>query len=262
MAANGFIGCDALDQDGLDRIAGLDALVPPLVTDSAPIVEAASTRYCGLEGNVWGDGNILLGGGGSDTIEGRGADDIIDGDKYLGVRLSVRTDVNNPATEIGTTDLMSKVATSGNFGPGTTGMTLQQAVFAGLVDPGNIAIVREILDAGNQPADGHGRHCVRSRHRSAGYTIVNNPNGSVTVTRRCRCQRRRHRHVVEHGAGRSSAPTSMQTQGSAWPARHSRSAVPVASLFGNLAERLLLGQFRQDLGSAGRHVDQHWCRHS
>ena len=94
VGGEGFIGCDALDQDGLDRIAGLDALVPPLATDSAPIVEAASTRYCGLEGNVWGDGNILLGGGGSDTIEGRGADDIIDGDKYLGVRLSVRTDVN------------------------------------------------------------------------------------------------------------------------------------------------------------------------
>ena len=70
---------------------------------------------------MWGDGNILLGGGGSDTIEGRGADDIIDGDKYLGVRLSVRTDVNNPATQIGTTDLMTKVATSGNFGPGTDG---------------------------------------------------------------------------------------------------------------------------------------------
>ena len=33
--------------------------------------------------NVWGDGNILLGGAGSDLIEGRGADDIIDGDSVL-----------------------------------------------------------------------------------------------------------------------------------------------------------------------------------
>ena len=33
---------------------------------------------------------------------------------------------------------MENKATSGNFGPGTTGMTLQAAVFAGLVDPGNL----------------------------------------------------------------------------------------------------------------------------
>ena len=33
---------------------------------------------------------------------------------------------------------MSGTALTGNFGPGTAGMTLQQAVFAGLVDPGNI----------------------------------------------------------------------------------------------------------------------------
>ena len=58
-----------------------------------------------LEGNVWGDGNILLGGGGSDLIEGRGADDIIDGDSYLSVRLSVRNAAN---AEIGTTDLMTR----------------------------------------------------------------------------------------------------------------------------------------------------------
>ena len=47
---------------------------------------------------MWGSGNILLGGAGSDLIEGRGADDIIDGDKYFSVRLSVR---NNAGTEIG-----------------------------------------------------------------------------------------------------------------------------------------------------------------
>ena len=34
----------------------------------------------------------MLGGAGSDLIEGRGGDDIIDGDQYLNVRLSVRTD--------------------------------------------------------------------------------------------------------------------------------------------------------------------------
>ena len=32
-------------------------------------------------------GNILLGGGGSDFIEGRGGDDVIDGDAWLNVRI-------------------------------------------------------------------------------------------------------------------------------------------------------------------------------
>ena len=36
-------------------------------------------------------GNILLGGGGSDTLEGRGGNDIVDGDGYLSVRISVRS---------------------------------------------------------------------------------------------------------------------------------------------------------------------------
>ena len=65
----------------------------------------SAAGVCPLTGNVWGDGNILLGGGGGDTIEGRGGNDIIDGDKALHVRISVRTD---PATgtEIGSTDLM------------------------------------------------------------------------------------------------------------------------------------------------------------
>jgi hypothetical protein len=40
---------------------------------------------------------------------------------------------------------MEGVAKSGTFGAGTTGKTLQEAVFAGLVDPGNLAAVREIV---------------------------------------------------------------------------------------------------------------------
>ena len=151
VGGGGFIGCDALDQKGLDRISGLDPLVPPLTVPSAPIIAASSTNFCRLTGNVWGEGNIILGGGGSDLIEGRGGDDIIDGDHYMSVRISLR-DAPNSATEIGSTDLMEHAAVTGNFGPGTAGMTLQQAVFAGKVDPGNLVNVREILDtSGTSP---------------------------------------------------------------------------------------------------------------
>ena len=48
---------------------------------------------------------------------------------------------------------MTGVAKTGNFGAGTTGMTLQQAVFAGLVDPGNIVAVREILTSTTTDTD-------------------------------------------------------------------------------------------------------------
>jgi hypothetical protein len=68
-------------------------------------------------------------------------------------------------------------ALTGNFGAGTTGMTLQQAVFAGLVDPGNIFIVRELL---SNPGPGDLDTALFSG-ASADYTITANPNGSVTV---------------------------------------------------------------------------------
>src|SRR3954452_10069641 len=158
----GFIGCDVLTQAGLNRITGLDELVPTLNTSGATILANTTTRYCFVDPaeNVWGDGNILLGGGGSDAIEGRGADDIIDGDRYLNVRLSVRTDATNPATEIASTELLENKALTATTpatpcGTGSNAnMTLQDAVSAGIVDPGNIAIVREILLPAASPPDG------------------------------------------------------------------------------------------------------------
>jgi Ca2+-binding RTX toxin-like protein/methionine-rich copper-binding protein CopC len=102
-----------LNAEGVTRITGLGALV------TAP----------------YNAGNIILGGAGLDLIEGRGGDDIIDADNWLNVRLSVR---NSAGTEIGSAESMGKPYLAGS----TT--TLQQAVFAGTVDPGNIFIVREL----------------------------------------------------------------------------------------------------------------------
>ncbi len=201
LAGGGFIGCDALDAAGVARINGLDALVTPamrLGRPSAPIVAASSTNYCLLQGDVWGQGNILLGGEASDTIEGRDANDILDGDRYLAVRLSVRAgvDVNGEATgaELGTTDLLENPAVSGNFGAGTTptpanpsGMTLQQAVFAGLVNPGQIVAVREILTPTVPVADCAAvapLNCDTAIYAGprSDYTITTNVDGSLTIT--------------------------------------------------------------------------------
>ncbi|HET7194776.1 MAG TPA: fibronectin type III domain-containing protein, partial [Nocardioides sp.] len=154
----GFIGCDVLDQRGIDRIRGLGALVTPR-GDLAPVVASSATGKCQQRGPVWGAGNILLGGAGSDTLEGRGGSDILDGDRYLSVRLSVRTDPADPSTEIGSASVEAPGQSAmksqylrdsaGNL----TGPTLQQAVFNGTVDPGSIVAVREILSPSNNTGD-------------------------------------------------------------------------------------------------------------
>src|SRR4051794_26629764 len=187
VGGGGFIGCDVLDQAGLNRINGLDPLVPPLTTPLAGVVALSASNDCPiLSGPVWGAGNILLGGGGSDLIEGRGADDIIDGDKYLNARLSVRTNPADPASEIGSATV-NKVGQS----PMTqqylrtstgalTGPTLQKAVFAGTVDPGNIVAVREIVS----PATTAGNvDTVVFSGPQSNYSIVRSADGDhITVT--------------------------------------------------------------------------------
>ncbi len=193
VGGGGFIGCDALDAAGVNRIAGLDQLVPLSIRteNSADIALASATRFCLLEGPAWGAGNILLGGGGNDTMEGRGANDIIDGDRWMNVRLSVRTNPSDPNTEIGSTDLMeNKAFPGGTFGPGTAGMTLQQAVFARKVEIGNIVAVRELLDAnqGNlTPGDCDALapvNCDTALFSAPfnEYTLVWNGDGSLTVS--------------------------------------------------------------------------------
>jgi len=206
VGPGGFSGCDALDQAGVDRITGLGKLVNTFPTPLADVVAASAMKACPLVGSgplslgVWAEGNILLGGGGSDLLEGRGNNDIIDGDHELTVRISVKnTDPLLP--DFGTTDLMEHKAVSGDFGPGTAGMTLQQAVFAGLVDPGQLVAVREITGMGKTadtatPADcgpiDPTTHMVNLASTSNcdtalysgpqdGYTVTPNADGSVTV---------------------------------------------------------------------------------
>jgi Ca2+-binding RTX toxin-like protein len=187
LGGAGFTGCDALDPAGVARIKGLDALVTTFPTPLSDVEAASATGVCPLDGdpattahdgNVWGDGNILLGGLGSDTITGRGADDIIDGDKALSVRIAVRTNRDDPATEIGSTDLMEGKALTGTFGTGTDGMTLQQAVFAGLVDPGNLVITREIKD----PPLGLASDCGATAPVNCDTAVFLGPRSSYTIT--------------------------------------------------------------------------------
>ncbi|MGV8909696.1 MAG: peroxidase family protein [Propionicimonas sp.] len=180
LGGAGSSGCDALDQAGLDRITGLAALMPALINKVAGSVPGI---HCPLSGPIWGEGNILLGGSGSDTIEGRGGNDIIDGDSALQVRISVR-DHNNHAIEIGSSDLMehqylhtgailqpSGVLDSSNL----TGPTLQEAVFNGTVDPGDLVTTREIV----HPVDPSAVDTAVFSGPQANYDVTTVPVGAA-----------------------------------------------------------------------------------
>jgi Ca2+-binding RTX toxin-like protein len=176
LGGAGFTGCDVLDAEGVARIRGLNAIVPPLTGALAPVVANSAAGECPLTGPIWGDGNILLGGGGSDTITGRGGDDIIDGDRILTVRISVRSP-SNRAIEIGTTDLMEKQYLRNATTGALTGPTLQSAVAAGTVDPADLVVTREINvapEAGTDTAVFLGTR--------ADYDVTFNANGRVLVT--------------------------------------------------------------------------------
>ncbi|MDQ1659067.1 MAG: hypothetical protein QOD41_4150, partial [Cryptosporangiaceae bacterium] len=191
VGGGGFQGCDALDAAGVARISGLDQIVTPaMLTVPAATVAAISTPgYCPLTGNVWGDGDIIIGGLGSDTITGRAGNDILDGDRYLRVRISIRTNLADPATEIGTANLMeAPITASANGTPlpaNLVGKTLQQAVFDGSVNPGSLVGVKEIITpTAAQAAASPGGNVDTAVFTGpqSNYTVTSNPDGSVTVT--------------------------------------------------------------------------------
>ena len=115
-------------------------------------------------------GDIILGGDGDDVITGRGGDDIIDGDKWLNVRISVRENADGTGDEIGSHDSMK---------------TLVAQVFSGAINPGQLKIVREIVDTRRRRP----RHRGVPRRTVANTTIERFPgqrrsSASSTPTRR------------------------------------------------------------------------------
>src|SRR5262249_32932534 len=78
----------------------------------------------------FGSGNIILGGDGSDIIEGKGGDDLLDGDKWLNVRISVRQNADGTGPEIASFD---------------SAKDLTPFMRDGIYNPGQLVAVREIL---------------------------------------------------------------------------------------------------------------------
>jgi len=114
-------------------------------------------------------GNLLIGGTGSDTIEGKGGDDLIDGDVWLNVQL--RAVLNN-----GTVKLVDSAR------------ELIDDVFADpqRLNPGNITIVRTIVTPAVPPGDCNAAaplNCDTAVFSgpAADYDIIPNGNGTFTV---------------------------------------------------------------------------------
>ncbi|MDX3927017.1 MAG: peroxidase family protein [Shinella sp.] len=153
---------NALLEKNLSLVNGLDTLV-------AHIARTTQTGNDGVTEVVVMDtadaSDILLGGGGNDRIQGKAGNDVIDGDRWLNVRISVR-DANG--NEIATADsltgklyqtpaALAALDAAGLFNPNNVanfqGMTLQQALFNRTLNPGQLNIVRELLDG--DPANGN-----------------------------------------------------------------------------------------------------------
>lgn len=145
---------NALLEENVSLIDGLDKIVAHLTAytevgrDGVPVQVLFETADAS---------DILLGGGGSDRIKGLAGNDIIDGDKWLNVRIRI-TD----GGQVYTADGMSKKVylesdmVNGELVEGAVaqfgGKGLDTLMLEGELNPGQLSIVREIVD-GNKAGD-------------------------------------------------------------------------------------------------------------
>ncbi len=137
----------------LDLVTGLRAFLGTAAAGPDGVTGTADDQF--------GAGNIILGGDGSDILEGRGGNDVIDGDRWLNVRISVRANPDGTGAEIASFDSMAD---------------LVPLMLYGANNPGQLQIVREILTAPGPDFD----TAVFSGDR-ANYTVTT-VAGVTTVT--------------------------------------------------------------------------------
>src|SRR5690606_28547061 len=128
----------------------------------------------GTTKEVFVGGNILLGGGGSDLIEGRGGDDLIDGDAWLNVRISIVENRDGTGRQVHTVDGMKGAVTLQVNGQPVT-KPLTQWMMEGVINPGQLKIVREIL------YDSSGRDTAVYWADSSDYDITSKGNGRLVI---------------------------------------------------------------------------------
>jgi hypothetical protein len=88
-------------------------------------------------------GNLLIGGGGSDTIYGKAGDDFIDGNAWMNVRISF---LKSAVTGTGPVPFATDATDATRYTVDSINQ-LKPYMLAGRIDPGALSIVREILTA-------------------------------------------------------------------------------------------------------------------
>ena len=113
-----------MTDESVDKIAGLRGMLDPGHAES--YLERFMKQPVGFDTD--GVSNLLLGGGGSDMMQGRVGDDFLDGDAYLDVYVTVNgTRYDSPSA-----------------------LALQTGIFNGTIDPGDIQLHREIVETSNE----------------------------------------------------------------------------------------------------------------
>ncbi|MBZ9665000.1 heme peroxidase [Pseudomonas sp. LMG 31766] len=127
IALSGAYG-SVLSDDYMDMVDGLRAFINELADPLTSLGEVTS----------FGAGNIILGGNGSDLIAGNGGDDLIDGDMWLNVRISVRENNDGSGAEIASFNSM---------------VPMIPLMLNGTYNPGQLVIVRELMSGTVDPDD-------------------------------------------------------------------------------------------------------------
>ena len=109
---------------------------------------------------------------GSDFIYGKAGNDLIDGDRWLNVRIEVH------ANKDGTGALVTNLVSVGTDGSIESLNEIKADMLAGRINPGQLKIVREIITTGATAAD---KDVALYAGPREDYTIVRNGNGTVTV---------------------------------------------------------------------------------
>ncbi|MFN3635389.1 MAG: peroxidase family protein, partial [Rhizobium rhizophilum] len=173
---------NALLEKNVDNITGLRELVAHLerFVITNPNNANGDSQLAVMDTSDGSD--ILLGGGGSDMIRGMGGNDIIDGDKWLNVRIRIDAP-GGPYTAdslAGPVYLESDLV-NGMLKPNAMaqmeGATLDSLLFSRTFRPGQLSMVREIVDGGG--ADDVDTAVYYDNFEN--YEVTYNDDGSVTV---------------------------------------------------------------------------------
>ncbi len=178
---------DALTSSAVGMIDGFGSLVAHLgretitaagkqhevvVFDTADIIRDADGVATGVTNQPH---DIILGGAGSDIIQGKAGNDIIDGDRWLNVRIGINDVDGNP---MASAEHMTSQVVDLDGNVMFLGKTLDQLMLTRDLNPGQLYIVREMLD-GNKAGD---QDVAAYRDIVTNYSFVRNADGSTTVT--------------------------------------------------------------------------------